>query len=458
MRIQRSWLILLGTLALMCQARSQEIEDQHGEETTDNIAHAEADNANSLDEHNVKVSENRLAAQLYAVLNHYKQEDPIGFPGAPVPDPMDVPDMKKNLGMATLSMYDVQSYGLSKFRIVSIKADLNAMTVKCAVELDEMITKGSYTLTSFFSKANGPFIVILKKVLITGVATLAVQRDGHLLTDHIKMDVTFADMSMDFQNLGFLGTVFQGIVNSAPNLVFDAMKPFMLQEADSKLREDIDKNIAKLMGDKLLPNSISPLDMAIAEGRKQVREMGYDPFRLPDYNRTMGVFGMQLSNTWIHGLSTFYRHGDVIASMENNTIFLEVTVGTQQIAGGGQWEVNGGLVSRVGHIQFTLQYIRLTVDVSQPLDTRKRPQINDLQIDMGNIQVRCDGAGTLDYVMEFVVNILPNLLRYQIMDALENPIRMRIQEKFNTIDVEQTIKENFEKYQNGEKVSFDFKL
>lgn len=295
-------------------------------------------------------------------------------------------------------------------------------------------------------------------VYFAGVATLAVQRDGHLLTDHIKMDVTFADMSMDFQNLGFLGTVFQGIVNSAPNLVFDAMKPFMLQEADSKLREDIDKNIAKLMGDKLLPNSISPLDMAIAEGRKQVREMGYDPFRLPDYNRTMGVFGMQLSNTWIHGLSTFYRHGDVIASMENNTIFLEVTVGTQQIAGGGQWEVNGGLVSRVGHIQFTLQYIRLTVDVSQPLDTRKRPQINDLQIDMGNIQVRCDGAGTLDYVMEFVVNILPNLLRYQIMDALENPIRMRIQEKFNTIDVEQTIKENFEKYQNGEKVSFDFKL
>lgn len=71
-----------------------------------------------------------MAAQLYAVLNHYKQEDPIGFPGAPVPDPMDVPDMKKNLGMATLSMYDVQSYGLSKFRIVSIKADLNAMTVR----------------------------------------------------------------------------------------------------------------------------------------------------------------------------------------------------------------------------------------------------------------------------------------------------------------------------------------
>ncbi|XP_013098614.2 uncharacterized protein LOC106081288 [Stomoxys calcitrans] len=457
MKLQRSsmWIIVVAALlGIFTQVASLE---GVGIEPTANVT-TEDEITNAIDDHNVKVTENRVAAQLYAVLEHYKQEDPVGLPGVPVPDPMDVPDIKKSIAMSTLTMVQVKSYGLSKFRILSIKADLNAMTVNCAVELDELVTKGKYTLTSFISKANGPFVVILKKVLITGIAVLAVQRDGHLLTDQIKMDVTFADMSMDFQNLGFLGTVFQGIVNSAPNLVFDAMKPFMLQEADSKLRADIDSNIKKLMGDKLLPNSISPLDMAIAEGRKRVREMGYDPYRLPDYNRTMGVFGMQLSNTWINGIASFYRHGDVIASMDNNTVNLAVTVGTQEIAGGGQWEVNGGLVSRVGHILFTVQYIRLTVSVSQPLDTRKRPEIKDLQIDMGNIQVRCDGAGTLDYIMEFVVNVLPNLLRYQIMDALENPIKMRIQEKFNAIDVEKAIKDNFEKFQSGEPISFDFKL
>jgi len=36
--------------------------------------------------------------------------------------------------------------------------------------------------------------------------------------------------------------------------------------------------------------------------------------------------------------------------------------------------------------------------------------------------------------------VIPNLLRYQIMDAIENPIKQRVQEKFNTIDVEQVIK------------------
>lgn len=73
--------------------------------------------------------ENRLALQLYAIIDHYKQEDPIGFPGAPIPDPMNVPDIKKSLGMATLNMMKIQAYGLSKFRISSINADLEAMRV-----------------------------------------------------------------------------------------------------------------------------------------------------------------------------------------------------------------------------------------------------------------------------------------------------------------------------------------
>lgn len=81
------------------------------------------------DAHNVRVTENRLAAQLFAVLDHFKQEDPVGFPGAPIPDPMEVPDMRKSVGMGTLSMMKVKAYGLSKFRIDSIKADLKEMKV-----------------------------------------------------------------------------------------------------------------------------------------------------------------------------------------------------------------------------------------------------------------------------------------------------------------------------------------
>lgn len=69
--------------------------------------------------------------------------------------------------------------------------------------------------------------------------------------------------------LGFMGSVFQSAINSAPNLVFDSMKPFMLKEAYAKIRTDVDSKLENLMGNYKLPNSISPLDMAIGEARRK---------------------------------------------------------------------------------------------------------------------------------------------------------------------------------------------
>lgn len=119
-----------------------------------------------------------------------------------------------------------------------------------------------------------------------------------------------------------MGSIFQSIINGAPNLVFDSIKPFMLKDAYQKIRTEVDTNIAKVAGDFRFPNSITPLDMAIAELRKKVRDMGYDPFILKDYNHTIGLFSMKLQNTWISGASSFYRVGDVVVSMDNNTLQL----------------------------------------------------------------------------------------------------------------------------------------
>lgn len=61
---------------------------------------------------------------------------------------------------------------------------------------------GNYTLSSFFSKAEGPFTVILKNVFVKGNASLTVERDGKIRTQDINMDITFSDMTMNFENLG----------------------------------------------------------------------------------------------------------------------------------------------------------------------------------------------------------------------------------------------------------------
>lgn len=117
-----------------------------------------------------------------------------------------------------------------------------------------------------------------------------------------------------------MGSIFQSIINNAPNLVFDSMKPFMLKEAYTKLRTEIDSKLSDLMKDFSLPNSISPLDMAIGEARRKVREMGCDPLIIKNYNHSVGLFSVQLKNTWINGVSGFYRVGDIILGLDNNTV------------------------------------------------------------------------------------------------------------------------------------------
>lgn len=68
----------------------------------------------------------------------------------------------------------------------------------------------------------------------------------------------------------------------------------------------------------------------------------------------------------------------------------------------------------------------------------------------------------MDYITEFLVNILPNLLRYQIMDALENPAKVRIQQMMNKIDVEKIVKEKVVEFEkdgmNMTMTNFDFKF
>lgn len=321
-----------------------------------------------------------------------------------------------------------------------------------ALTIEKLDVDGNYTMSTWISSSKGPFTVVLKNVFVEAQAGLAVEVDGKLRAQDINMDITFSDISMDFKNLGFMGSLFQGIINSVGTFLFDSIKPFILKEAYTKIREEINTNLDKHVGEHSFPNSISPLDMAIAEGRKKVRNMGFDPYQIQDYNHTIGIFHGELTHTWAKGLSSFYRVGNMDFNMENNTLLIALNIGTQKLTGNTQWQISvaGGILSRAGTATFTIEYLKAQINASQSLDTRKHPSLDDLQFDLGNIQVRCDGAGTLDYVVEAAVNILPNLLRYQIMDAIENPVKNRIQEVLNGINVEQVIDEKLPEIDNLE--------
>lgn len=60
--------------------------------------------------------------------------------------------------------------------------------------------------------------------------------------------------------------------------------------------------------EQVLPDSVPPLDMAIALARTQIQDMEMDPFLIPEYNAVLGNgVGIKIFNGTLHGLSTIHR-------------------------------------------------------------------------------------------------------------------------------------------------------
>lgn len=88
--------------------------------------------------------------------------------------------------------------------------DFFQFQVEIALKYTKLEVIGNYTLTSWLSKSSGGFNVTIAGVYLEGVALLEVNRGGHLEASDINMDISFDDIRLDFKNLGFLGSVFQG--------------------------------------------------------------------------------------------------------------------------------------------------------------------------------------------------------------------------------------------------------
>lgn len=309
------------------------------------------------------------------------------------------------------------------------------------MHIDILHTSGHYKYSSFMMSRVGSYRVEIRNLLVTARANLDVQRDGKLRAQDIAMELNHESIDVNFENVDPLVA---GFIHGAGNFIFDTAKPYMLQDAYTKARIAIDTELEKTAEDLQFPNSLPPLDMILIDIGNKIRELGLDPYRIKDYvsSDTMPFFSLALYNTWITGVSTFHRVGNITMKVANGTAVLDFEVGTKTIEGSTYWNVTvGQIISNIGRNSFSIEHISLRVVISQPLDIRKIPKLEDLQIDIGNLQLRSDGAGPVDYILEFAVNLVPNLLRYQIVEALKWPLSNKIQEELDKINLEETIKQ-----------------
>jgi len=76
-----------------------------------------------------EVVKDKLSEQIRKILKHYQRPDPVGFPGAPIPDPLSIPPMNKDFGMAYMTFKNMTVHGLSKFKVENVNTDLKNMKV-----------------------------------------------------------------------------------------------------------------------------------------------------------------------------------------------------------------------------------------------------------------------------------------------------------------------------------------
>ena len=167
-----------------------------------------------------------------------------------------------------------------------------------AVRVEKLEVLGNYTLSSWlgFSRSKGGCNITMNDVYVEGIANLYVARLGNLEAEEIELDVFVNSFVLDFQNLSMMGAIFQRVMNSVGPFVLDLIKPMILSTVNENIRGDVNKNLRSMK--QTFPNSIAPVDLAIAEGRKFVRKLGYDPYRVPDISHGSG-------------LSVSYTHLDV---------------------------------------------------------------------------------------------------------------------------------------------------
>lgn len=266
------------------------------------------------------------------------------------------------------------------------------------------------------------------------------------------MDMYFEDIKMDFKNLGFMGNFFQGVAGSVSSFIFEGIKPIILEKVNTNARKDINKKLKVMSSQIKINTSMSPVDQAIHEGRRYIKNQGYDPYHLSNFSTTVGIFQLNITNFNLKGLSRFYRVGGIKLSMDNGTVEFEIHLATDKIFGNSKWSLSFEKslnTIRKGVNSFVLDHIQVRAIVSQSLDLSHHPKLVDLDFFLGKIEFKTRRQDTIDNVIEKSINNFPVLLKHIIVDGLEEPVKERVQLILNEINVKEIVDKqlpNIDKY------------
>jgi len=370
------------------------------------------------------------------LIDHFKGDNPLGIPLIPIPDPLDVPDIE-----AQLKLTEAQLRGLSLFSIKNFtvqQSNDNTIRIFSNVVLTNLQLTAMYQYSTWFTTYEGKFQMNITEAEFIGIVKLDVDQNGFLQITDNTVDLTYKNMKLDLENGGVLLSMLSAAINTIGGLIFNAIKPVILGPVSN---EGIPKINALLKKQNLtFPNSIPVVDSAFAK-----MKLEKVPKDLPLEDITVGSYEsvqLKLTDGHVTGLQTIHRSGPLSIEYSNHTIHLTLQVQAGRLAGSYKWNLPLYFYEQSGMMSFTVEGADIFVRLSRPMNIDLPTTIEDLDIELGAVSMIFNGGWYLDYVVQFVANVVPNLLRGVIMDAVEYVIQSYAQRYLDELDLERIIFEN----------------
>lgn len=308
--------------------------------------------------------------------------------------------------------------------------------------MKRLMVLGNYTLATFFTSRSAPFNLTLIDVESEGVAAVEKTSEGFFHATDSEMDMNATKMVGNFSD-----SLIDGLVSSVGVSLFNSIKPQILNRVNLIVRKDVNEKLKELSAK--FASKVSPVSLALSEGRRYVREHGYDPLNIDHETYTVaGIIHINITDFTVQGLSSFHRVGNLSLSMVSGVIQFGIHVMTGKLSGGCGWTAEGFGIRRSGKTNFTVNHLQVRAYVNQSLDVRKKPQLESLDLHLGWVKVDIDSSMALHSMVQGTINAFPRLIKHMIVDTLEKPLKNKVQEILNKIDVESFVDINLPRLDN----------
>ncbi|XP_013775127.1 uncharacterized protein LOC106459993 [Limulus polyphemus] len=373
-------------------------------------------------------------------------------------DPLQIPNF--NISSDTMfftvngQLWDMKLHGLKE--LVVKRGRMNLATMEASVEMfvQSLKLEGEYMLdgsVTFFSidGGGGGFWMKISDIAAFGRAKLKIVAGNQSLeVDSVHIDIEVSDIQLHFENL-FGGSAWSSISNSLLNqlsgMIFDQAKQSILEEIRESLREELNTQLHHIPEGFINSGSTTIFDDTLRRVSMHLKQNNMDPFSLPDHKE---VFQKKLLFFLLHGearifngilsgLSTLHRTGDVLITYENNAVIVEVNIGFSNLTGDYNWSAKLMGIGPNGHASLSIRSISVYLRVRQELQTGSKPVIKAFKIaNIRHLWVDVQGLGTMDLVLQIIVNLITNSLKMTIADAITGPVQKAVQQELNSLPIE----------------------